>query len=143
MIINGRFSNFYPDRLTWGDQLFVRLFVGGAVGGALFALLDVVTHGMDAAFIAVYALLGAAILPVAELASRPALSWWAQGLLFGATGGVLLALSSHALFPDDPLLLDLIANGVGGIFGGLIWKCGDPFEEARQNNSATREPSSS
>ena len=126
------------DRLDHGDRVLASLFASGAAGGAILAILKVLSYKLDWPFVVVYALLGAAILPVAELASRLASSWWAKGLLFGMTAGVLVGLCDHALFAEGPLPMDLLASVAGGVAGGLVWKFGAPFEKTRQNGTAVR-----
>ncbi|PSQ99509.1 MAG: hypothetical protein BRD48_03865 [Bacteroidetes bacterium QS_9_68_14] len=138
------------DQRGHGDRVLASLFVAGAGVAAAFALMG----GLAWPFLVVYPLLGASILPVAELASRLASSWWAKGLLFGVTAGVLAGLSGHALFPEGSLLLDLMPLVVGGIVGGLMQKRQEasarasPFEKKaekkapRERGADARRPSS-
>ena len=139
------------DQRGHGDRVLASLFVAGAGVAAAFALMG----GLAWPFLVVYPLLGASILPVAELASRSASSWWAKGLLMGVTGGVLAGLSGHALFPEGSLLLDLMPFVAGGIVGGLMQKRQEasvrasPFEKKaekkapRERGADARRPSSS
>jgi hypothetical protein len=143
------------DQRGHGDRVLASLFVAGAGVAAVFALMYVVQGDLAWPFLVVYPLLGASILPVAELASRPASSWWAKGLLMGVTGGVFAGLSGHALFPEGSLLLDLMPLVAGGLVGGLMKKRQEasaqesPFEKKaekkapQERGTDARRPSSS
>lgn len=128
----------YQERLAHSDQILVGLFTGGAAGGFTLGLINVIFDGWAWPLAVVTALLGAAILPIAELASRLVSAWWTKGLLLGATAGALIGVSSHAIWAEGSLLADLFASVIGGVVGGMIWKYAAPFEKGvSQNDTVT------